>query len=78
MSLLVNLEHTIDEVNSILLALSKRPYEEVSDLINKIRGSASQQIAASVPAPAPAPAPAADPEPAADPAPVDPSQTPTG
>jgi len=64
MSLLVNIEHSIEEINTILLALSKRPFEEVNDLINKIRGNATQQIAVAQAAPV-----VADPAPAADPAP---------
>lgn len=63
MSLLVNIEHSIEEINTILLALSKR-HEEVNDLINKIRGNATQQIAVAQAAPV-----VADPAPAADPAP---------
>ena len=63
MSLLVNIEHSIEEINTILLALSKR-HEEVNDLINKIRVNATQQIAVAQAAPV-----VADPVPAADPAP---------
>ena len=62
MSLLVNIEHSIEEINTILLALSKR-HEEVNDLINKIRNNATQQIAVAQAAPV-----VADPAPAADPA----------
>ena len=44
MSLLIDLEHSIEEINIILLALAKRPFEEVNDLIIKIRTNAAQQI----------------------------------
>lgn len=43
-SIIVNIEHTVEEVNVILLALAERPFKEVNDLINKIRGSAMTQI----------------------------------
>ena len=37
MPIVVNFEHTLEEVNTILTALAKRPYEETADLIAKIR-----------------------------------------
>ena len=46
MSLLITIEHTVEEVNAILLALAKRPFEEVNDLIVKIRTSAVAQLGA--------------------------------
>jgi len=57
--LIVNIEHTVEEINTILLALAKRPFEEVNDLIVKIRGVATQQIAAQIPI---APVPETTPE----------------
>jgi hypothetical protein len=41
----VSLKHTIEEVNLILQALAQRPFAEVADLIAKIRGSATSQLA---------------------------------
>lgn len=53
MSILINLEHTLEEANLILAALADRPFKEVNDLINKIRANATQQLSvAQVPAPA--------------------------
>jgi len=42
----INLEHTVDEINSILSALASKPYAEVADLIHKIKFHAESQIAA--------------------------------
>lgn len=67
MSIIVTLEHTVEEVDKILLALAERPFKEVSDLINKIRGQGMAQVrAAQSPPPGTeaAPAPQAVPEPA--------------
>ena len=66
--LIVNIEHTVEEINTILLALAKRPFEEVNDLIVKIRGVATQQIAtAQIPvAPVPETAPEATTEAGSD------------
>ena len=67
MSLLIDLEHSIEEINLILLALAKRPFEEVNDLIIKIRTNAAQQISvAQGIAPVADPAPEAAPELASD------------
>ena len=53
---MINLEHTIEEVNAILLALSKLPFEMVHELIAKIKDQAGPQVQAlNQPAPAPAP-----------------------
>lgn len=35
---------TLEEVNQILLSLSKLPYEQVYQLISKIRGQAEPQL----------------------------------
>lgn len=42
---LIELKLTQDEVNFILLILSKRPYEEVFELIGKIREQSISQLA---------------------------------
>lgn len=42
---LIELKLTQDEVNFILLILSKRPYEEVFELISKIREQSISQLA---------------------------------
>ena len=60
---MINLSHSIEEINAILQALAKRPFEEVADLITKIKTSAMSQLA-----PAPTPdAPTSD-APASEPA----------
>jgi hypothetical protein len=41
----VILEHTIDEINTILLALAAKPYAEVAELIHKIKIKAEEQLA---------------------------------
>ena len=41
---IIKLELTQNEVNSILLILSKKPYEEVFELISKIREQAIKQV----------------------------------
>lgn len=43
----IKLTFTVDEVNTILNALGKQPYMEVSGLINKIQQQASPQVQAS-------------------------------
>ena len=64
MSIIVKLEHTVEEVDKILLALAKRPFEEVSDLINKIRGQGLPQVnAVQAAAPAAETVTKADPDP---------------
>jgi len=40
----INLEHTVEEINSILTALAAKPYAEVADLIHKIKNKAEAQI----------------------------------
>ena len=59
-SFLVTIEHTVEELNSILLALAERPFKEVAELIAKIHSSANAQAAAAGMAPASAPAAEAD------------------
>lgn len=41
---IIKLELTQDEVNNILLILSKKPYEEVFELIYKIREQSISQL----------------------------------
>ena len=43
---MINLEHTVEEINAILAALASKPYAEVADLIHKIKFKAEQQIVA--------------------------------
>jgi len=50
MAIKITLEHTIEEINTILLALSKRPFEEVAELIAKIRGEGEKQVSSQAPA----------------------------
>ena len=59
MSILVTIEHTVEELNSILMALAERPFKEVANLISKLQSHGQAALAASG---------AADPAPAADPA----------
>jgi hypothetical protein len=40
----IKLEHTLEEVNTILAALAKRPFEEVADLIVKIQAAGKSAI----------------------------------
>jgi hypothetical protein len=49
----VSIELTVTEVNNVLAALSKFPFEQVADLIQKVRNQAIAQL------------PAADADPAA-------------
>ena len=42
----LNLELTVDEINTILRTLGKHPFEEVVLLINKIKQQAEPQLAA--------------------------------
>lgn len=42
---IIKLELTQNEVNDILLILAKRPYEEVFELIHKIREQSMSQLA---------------------------------
>ena len=41
---LLTLELSINELNSILSALGKRPYEEIFQLVNKIQEQAQKQM----------------------------------
>jgi len=57
----VTIEHTLEELNTIVLALAEKPFKEVAGLISKLHAQAQPQIAAaaaqqqdvSVPAAAP-------------------------
>ena len=53
MSTLITIEHSIEELNTILTALAERPFKEVASLIVKIKSLAEAQMgAAQAPAPA--------------------------
>jgi hypothetical protein len=55
---MINLNHTIEEINIMLHALSKLPYEVVHELVAKVKGQAEpqvQQIQTQVQASTPAP-----------------------
>jgi hypothetical protein len=41
---MINLDLTVNEVNAILFALAKQPYESVAALIDKIREQALPQV----------------------------------
>lgn len=41
---MINLELNVEDVKSVLVALSKFPYEQVKELIEKIQGQATQQL----------------------------------
>ena len=59
---MIKLELTIEEVNVILRTLAKHPFEEVAQLVGKIRMQGEPQVAemqAAAAAEAPAEAPAA-------------------
>ncbi len=60
---MIDLNHTVEEVNIIIHALAKLPYEAVKDLIEKIHGQAKPQVDA-LNAP-PLQGPKAEPEPQA-------------
>jgi hypothetical protein len=47
MSILINLEHTVEEANLILAALADRPFKEVADLIAKIQAKGKSALEAS-------------------------------
>ena len=49
---MLNIQITVDEINVIIGALSKLPYEDVAGLINNVREQALKQL--SPPAPPPA------------------------
>lgn len=40
----VSLELTVNEINMVLVALSKAPYEQVADLITKVREQVIPQV----------------------------------
>jgi hypothetical protein len=42
----LNIELTLDEVNTILRSLGKHPFDEIASLIAKIKQQGEQQIAA--------------------------------
>ena len=44
-SFLVTIEHTIEEIEMILIALAERPFKEVAGLINKLHTEASRKVA---------------------------------
>ena len=45
----VSIVLTVTEVNNILAALSKFPFEQVADLITSVRGQAISQLPSEVP-----------------------------
>ena len=47
MSIKIAIEHTIEEINTIILALAKRPFDEVHELIAKLRSEGQRQISES-------------------------------
>lgn len=47
----VSLSFTIEQVNTILLALGQRPFVEVAELINHIKVDAEKQLAPPPPEP---------------------------
>ena len=49
----ITLELTINEVNGVLVALSKLPYEHVANLVEKVQNQAAPQAAAILEANAP-------------------------
>ena len=53
----MNFEFTIEEVNVIMAALGRSPYEAVFQLVEKIRTQAGPQLPANNPAPAQMPDP---------------------
>lgn len=44
--LVITLELTVPEVNAVLQALAKLPYETSAEVIGKIRGQGDSQVAA--------------------------------
>ena len=44
MSILVTIEHTVEELNSILIALAERPFKEVAGLIAKLQSHGQQAL----------------------------------
>jgi hypothetical protein len=45
MQILVSIEHTVEEIEVILLALTERPFKEVAGLIQKLHTEASRKVA---------------------------------
>jgi len=43
-SVLVTIEHTVEELNSILIALAERPFKEVAGLIAKLQNHGQQAL----------------------------------
>jgi len=43
-SVLVTIEHTVEELNSILIALAERPFKEVAGLIAKLQSHGQQAL----------------------------------
>ena len=64
MSIQVNLE--VQEVQAIMNALAKMPFEQVADLWFKVKAQAEQQLAARQQNPVAEPAPKTEQEPAAE------------
>jgi hypothetical protein len=48
---MINLALTVEQVNAILIALSKLPYADVVELINRIKTDAEKQLAPEPPQP---------------------------
>ena len=68
MSILVTIEHDIQELDQILIALAERPFKEVAGLINKLRGHGERAIiAAQTPPEVPAQTPPEVPAPESQP-----------
>ena len=44
----IQLELTIDEINKVLQALGKQPYEDVFQLISKVQEQASSQLQSTI------------------------------
>ena len=53
----ITLELNVDEVNLILRSLGKHPFDEIANLISKIKQQGEQQIAAKQAAEEPQPLP---------------------
>ena len=68
MPILVTIEHDIQELDQILIALAEKPFKEVAGLIAKLRGHGERAIiAAQTPGQEPI---TKDPGPSTDPAPA--------
>ena len=62
MSILIKLEHTVEETNVILAALAERSFKEVADLIRKIQTQGKAALEASQAAAQPLDTPAVETE----------------